>query len=149
MDDKNPLEYPLYQRRNRLNANTYTNLLQQLPAIEKLLNTQEMLDLQATYARSLVTETLRAVVADIRNDILNGSTQLPEQAEYAQRTRQKIETKIGARMRPVVNATGTVTHTNLGRSLLSTTTCEAIQQAAQNYVNLEYDIATGQPRTSR
>ena len=126
-----------------MNANTYTNLLQQLPAIEKLLNTQEMLDLQATYARSLVTETLRAVVADIRNDILNGSTQLPEQTEYAQRTRQKIETKIGARMRPVVNATGTVTHTNLGRSLLSTTTCDAIQQAAQNYVNLEYDIATG------
>ena len=46
-------------------------------------------------------------------------------------------------MRPVVNATGTVTHTNLGRSLLSDDACEAIQQAAQNYVNLEYDIETG------
>jgi len=115
-----------------------------LPAIEKLLNTQEMLDLQATYARPLVTEALRAVVADIRNDILSENhTQLPEQTEYAERTHQKILEKIGARMRPVVNATGTVTHTNLGRSLLSTTTCEAIQQAAENYVNLEYDIATG------
>ena len=103
-----------------------------------------MLDLQATYARSLVTEALRTVVADLRNDILNGNhTQLPEHTEYAERTRQKIEAKVGARMRPVVNATGTVTHTNLGRSLLSDSTCEAIQQAAQNYVNLEYDIATG------
>ena len=120
------------------------DLLRHLPAIEKLLNTQEMLDLQATYARSLVTEALRAVVADIRNDILNGAhTQLPEYTEYAERTLQKIEAKIGARMRPVVNATGTVTHTNLGRSLLSTAACEAIQQAAQNYVNLEYDITTG------
>ena len=120
------------------------DLLRQLPAIEKLLNTQEILDLQATYARLLVTESLRAAVADIRNEILSGNyTQLPEHAEYAERTRQKIEAKTGNRMRPVVNATGTVTHTNLGRSLLSDAACEAIQQAAQNYVNLEYDIETG------
>ena len=110
-----------------------------------------MLDLQASYARDLVTEALRAVVADIRADILNGNTSEIEnlggeerERVYAERTRQKIEAKIGAGMRPVVNATGTVTHTNLGRSLLSDTACEAIQQAAQNYVNLEYDIATGE-----
>ncbi len=127
-----------------MTQNTHTNLLRQLPAIENLLNTQEMLDLQAAYARPLVTETLRAVVADVRSDILSGDrTQLPEQAEYAERALQKIVEKIGARMRPVVNATGTVTHTNLGRSLLSTAACEAIQQAAQNYVNLEYDTTTG------
>ena len=133
-----------------MSANTHKNLLRHLPAIEKLLNTQEMLDLQATYARSLVTEALRTVVADIRNDILSGNTSEVENLAsgemeriYAERTHQKILEKIGARMRPVVNATGTVTHTNLGRSLLSDTTCEAIQQAAQNYVNLEYDIATG------
>ncbi|MCY3549117.1 MAG: L-seryl-tRNA(Sec) selenium transferase [Candidatus Poribacteria bacterium] len=128
-----------------MTTNNTKNLLQQLPAVEKLLNTQEMLDLQASYARDLVIEALRAVVADIRADILSGNqTQLPEYTEYAERTRQKIEAKIGAGMRPVVNATGTVTHTNLGRSLLSDVACEAIQQAAQNYVNLEYDITTGE-----
>ena len=127
-----------------MSANIDKTLLQQLPAIEKLLNTQEMLDLQAAYARPLVIETLRAVVADIRNEILSGNyTQLPEHAEYAKRTRQKIAEKTAPRMRPVVNATGTVTHTNLGRSLLSDDACKAIQQAAQNYVNLEYDIETG------
>ena len=120
------------------------DLLRQLPAIEKLLNTQEMLDLQAIYARPLVTEALRDAVADIRNEILNGNyTQLPEHAEYAERTLEKIAAKTAPRMRPVVNATGTVTHTNLGRSLLSDAACEAIRQAAQNYVNLEYDIETG------
>ena len=127
-----------------MSANIDKTLLRQLPAIEKLLNTQEMLDLQATYARPLVTEALRDAVADIRNEILTGNyTQLPEHAEYAERTRQKIAAKTAPRMRPVVNATGTVTHTNLGRSLLSHAACEAIQQAAQNYVNLEYDIETG------
>ncbi len=127
-----------------MSANIDKTLLQQLPAIEKLLNTQEMLDLQATYARPIITEALRTVVADIRNEILSGNyTQLPKHAEYAEWTRQKIAAKTAPRMRPVVNATGTVTHTNLGRSLLSDAACEAIQQAAQNYVNLEYDIETG------
>lgn len=127
-----------------MRQNPNTNLLRQLPAIENLLNTQEILDLQGTYARPLVTEALRTVVADLRSGILSGNlTQLPEHTEYAERTLQKIVEKIGARMRPVVNATGTVTHTNLGRSLLSAAACEAIQQAAENYVNLEYDLATG------
>ena len=107
-----------YLWRQRLSANTRKNLLQQLPAIEKLLNTPEMLDLQATYARPLITEALRAAVADIRNEILSGNyTQLPEHTEYAERTRQKIAAKTAPRMRPVVNATGTVTHTNLGKIL--------------------------------
>ena len=116
-----------------------------IPAIEKLLNTSEMLELQATYARPLVVEALRAVVADVRSDILrhNRNIQLPDAAGYARLTRQRIEDKIAPRLHPVVNATGTITHTNLGRALLSTAACEAIQQAAQNYVNLEYDVATG------
>ena len=96
-----------------MSTNIDKTLLQQLPAIEKLLSTQEMLDLQATYARPLVTEALRAAVADIRDEILSGNhTQLPEPTEYAERTRQKIAAKTAPRMRSVVNATGTVTHTN-------------------------------------
>ena len=137
---------------------TSQNLLQQLPAIEKLLNTSEMLELQAIYARPLVIEALRAVIADIRSSILQDVTtssqrdasnattsveKLPDTAAYARLTRQRIEAKMVPRLHPVVNATGTITHTNLGRALLSTAACEAIQQAAQNYVNLEYDVATG------
>ena len=133
-----------------MTQDTHTNLLRQLPAIEKLLNTQELLDLQTTYARSVVTEALRAVVADIRNDILIGNhTQLPEQTEYAERTRQKIETKIGKGLCPVVNATGTVTHTNLGRSLLSATTCEAIQQAAPKLCQPRIRHRNREPRPPR
>ena len=124
---------------------TSQSQLQQLPAIEKLLNTSDMLELQAIYARALVTEALRAVVADIRSDILRSdrNIQLPDTAGYARLTRQRIADKIAPRLHPVVNATGTITHTNLGRALLSTTACEAMQQAAQNYVNLEYDVTTG------
>ena len=79
---------------------TSQSQLQQLPAIEKLLNTSDMLELQAIYARALVTEALRAVVADIRSDILRSdrNIQLPDTAGYARLTRQRIADKIAPRL---------------------------------------------------
>ncbi|MDE0088685.1 MAG: L-seryl-tRNA(Sec) selenium transferase, partial [Candidatus Poribacteria bacterium] len=121
------------------------NLLRQLPAIDKLLLLPEMQELQECYARPLVTEVLRSVVADIRDQILQGNIklELPKPEEYAILARQWIEEKTRSPLRAVVNATGTVTHTNLGRALLSSSACESLQNAAQNYVNLEYDLETG------
>jgi L-seryl-tRNA(Ser) seleniumtransferase len=121
------------------------NLLRQLPAIDKLLSLPEMQALQDSYARPLVTEALRSVVAEIRDQILQGSIklELPEPEGYAILARQRIKEKTRSPLRTVVNATGTVTHTNLGRALLSPSACESLQNAAQNYVNLEYDLETG------
>ena len=120
-------------------------LLRQLPAIEKLLSLPEIQALQNSYARSLVTAALRSIVSDIRDQILQGNTkpELPKLEEYAALARRRIEEKTCSSLCTVVNATGTVTHTNLGRALLSPTACESLQEAAQNYVNLEYDIETG------
>ena len=125
--------------------NDNKNLLRQLPAIEKLLALPEIQDIQLTYARPLVTEVLRAIVADIRTQILKGDAlpRLPEAEEYVALTRQRLEEKTRPQLRAVVNATGTVTHTNLGRALLGTAACQSLQNAAQNYVNLEYDVETG------
>ncbi len=125
--------------------NENKNLLRQLPAIEKLLALPEIQDIQLTYARPLVTEVLRAIVADIRTQILKGDAlpRLPEVEEYVALARQRLEEKTRPQLRPVVNATGTVTHTNLGRALLGTAACQNLQNAAQNYVNLEYDVETG------
>ena len=120
-------------------------LLRQLPAIEKLLSLPEIQALQDSYARPLVTSALRSIVSDIRDQILRGNTksELPKLEEYAILARRRIEEKTCSSLRTVVNATGTVTHTNLGRALLSPAACESLQEAAQNYVNLEYDIETG------
>ena len=120
-------------------------LLRQLPAIEKLLSLPEIQALQASYARPLVTAALRSIVSDIRYQILQGNAKpkLPELEEYATLARRQIEEKTSTPLCTVVNATGTVTHTNLGRALLSSVACENLQEAAQNYVNLEYDIETG------
>lgn len=125
--------------------NNNNNPLSQLPAIDKLLSLPEIQDLQTSFSRTLVTDALRSVVSDIRNEILAGNTEIkfPEPEEYVTLTRQRIEEKTRPRLCTVVNATGTVTHTNLGRALLAPSVCESLQNAAQNYVNLEYDLETG------
>lgn len=125
--------------------NNNINALQNLPSIDKLLSLPEMEELQASFSRNLVTDALRTVVAELRDKILHGAEdfELPVLSEYVTLTRKKIEERTRPLMSNVVNATGTVTHTNLGRSLLTQSALDGIRNAAQNYVNLEYDLQTG------
>ena len=121
------------------------NLLRELPSIEKLLLLPELQELITFYSRTLVTNALRSVVSSVREQILRGeiSNKLPVPSEYATLALQEIEEITRSPLRTVINATGTVTHTNLGRSLLSQSACDSLLNAAQNYVNLEYDLETG------
>lgn len=119
--------------------------LRRIPAIEQLLSREPFLVMQENYSRDLITDALRAVTAGIRRQILDG-TELVEpldEAAYAALVRAELESLTAPALRPIVNATGTITHTNLGRSLLSASASENLAQAAANYVNLEYDLNTG------
>ena len=125
--------------------NNDKNLLRDLPSIEKLLLLPEMQELLSSYSRTLVTNVLRSVVSSVREQILSGEIihQLPSPSDYASLAVNEIEEITRSPLRTVINATGTVTHTNLGRALLSQSACDSLQNAAQNYVNLEYDLETG------
>lgn len=119
--------------------------LRQLPSIEELLSLPKIESLLEVYSRSLVTDILRSIVSSLRNKILNSDSEiiLPEPEELVSLVQQQINEKTQPHLRIVVNATGTVTHTNLGRSLLSPSVCQSLVDAAQNFVNLEYDLNTG------
>ncbi|MCZ6678876.1 MAG: L-seryl-tRNA(Sec) selenium transferase [Candidatus Poribacteria bacterium] len=119
--------------------------LRRIPAIEQLLACKPFLSIQDEYSRDLVTEALREITAEVRTQILKGEDieHLPDAAEYAERVRAKLDAMTSSALLPLVNVTGTITHTNLGRSLLSPSACESLVQAATNYVNLEYDLDTG------
>ena len=100
--------------------------------------------MQEGYSRDLITEALRTVTAEIRGQILNAEiVEPPDESAYAALVRVELESLTAPALRPIVNATGTITHTNLGRSLLSASAAESLAQAAANYVNLEYDLNTG------
>ena len=119
--------------------------LRRIPAIEQLLSCEPFLRMQGDYSRDLITEALRTVTAEIRGQILDsaGTVDPPDESAYAALVRAELKSLTAPALRPIVNATGTITHTNLGRSLLSAAASESLTQAATNYVDIEYDLDTG------
>jgi L-seryl-tRNA(Ser) seleniumtransferase len=120
--------------------------LRRIPSIEKLLTQDTFRALQEKYSRDLVTDVLRAAVTESRRRILSEGADLssPDEFSYLQLVRKKLDEITTSTLRPLVNATGTITHTNLGRSLLGESARENLCQVAVNYINLEYDLETGE-----
>ena len=120
--------------------------LRRIPSIEKLLAKEGFIALQEQYSRNLVTDTLRVIVDESRRRIFQDGTSFEgtDESTYLQLARSKLHEISTSALRPLVNATGTITHTNLGRSLLSESARENLCQVAANYINLEYDLKTGE-----
>jgi L-seryl-tRNA(Ser) seleniumtransferase len=125
------------------------NLLRSLPSIERLLEKPLALRLSAALGRERVRDLLREITDDLRAEIASGKW--PATAEVSSLSTD-VERRLDERaaqillpsLRRVVNATGVILHTNLGRAPLARDAVEALSDAAANYSNLEYDLALGQ-----
>jgi L-seryl-tRNA(Ser) seleniumtransferase len=116
-------------------------LLRGLPAVDAVLRTPAAKVLVSRYGMKAVTTAIREVVGRARQEILAGGE--PETSEEVVITSaSKLLSERG--LRRVVNATGVVLHTNLGRSVLSERAVEAAVAAATSYSSLEYDLAAGE-----
>ena len=125
-------------------AETPQALLRTLPAVEKLLTAPALSPLLRRYNRSYVTDTVRAVLTAVRQEILAGALRAPvEEAEVVRRVTAVIAREDHSPLRSVVNATGTVLHTNLGRALLAKAAIDEVVRAAATPVTLEYDLIEG------
>jgi len=116
--------------------------LRDLPAVEQLLqNSTELID---TYGRPLTLHALRASLDDVRARFkLHPELALPSTEEILFRAKTRLSAWTQPTLIPVINATGVIIHTNLGRAPLSKATIAAMQVAAQGYSNLEYDLDIG------
>jgi L-seryl-tRNA(Ser) seleniumtransferase len=120
--------------------------LRAIPAVDELLGRPRLLGLAEKAGRSLVIQAARKVLADVRAGLKNepAKTQpigLPEiEIEVAAR----VEALLAPSLRRVINATGVILHTNLGRAPLSAAAAAQIAETATRYSNLEYDIASGE-----
>jgi L-seryl-tRNA(Ser) seleniumtransferase len=108
-----------------------------LPAVGRLLNLPEYARLQDAFPRELVVEAIREQLDAERDDAPVGDDARVELVEG----RLREWTRSG--LRRVVNGTGVVLHTNLGRAPLSRAAVEAVAETAAAYTNLELDLATG------
>jgi L-seryl-tRNA(Ser) seleniumtransferase len=116
-------------------------LLRTLPAVDAVLRTPTAKDLVSRYGSKATAAAIREAVKQVRQEILDG--QEPETSENAVlAAARKILSERG--LRRVVNATGVVLHTNLGRSVLSGPAVEAVVAVATYYSNLEYDLGSGE-----
>ena len=117
------------------------HLLSQIPAINKILLLDEIKELMNNYTEVAVKSAVKKYIEEVKQAILNEElTEIPSLSKIVGEVEKIVEKEDKNSLRRVINATGTILHTNLGRSLLSQKIKENIESVAFNYSNLEFDI---------
>ena len=118
--------------------------LRALPKVDRLLEREDVAALAAVHPRLLVTEAVREAIEAVRTEILDGASPEVSEDAVAAHAARLVAVKAQSSLRRVINATGIVVHTNLGRSPLAEAAVEAVAEVARGYSTLEYDLATGE-----
>jgi L-seryl-tRNA(Ser) seleniumtransferase len=124
-------------------------LLAKLPAVSRLLESPAVAPLLERYGDGLVTGLLREHLERLRADVVAGRLDAGAldaavaESSIAEAVAGAAASLVAPRPRPVINATGVVVHTNLGRSMLGPRAAEQVAAAARGYLDLEYDVDEG------
>ncbi|MGB9255919.1 MAG: L-seryl-tRNA(Sec) selenium transferase [Candidatus Korobacteraceae bacterium] len=124
-----------------------SELFRLLPAIDELLRSEEVQTLSQKFGHTATVEASRMLIDGLRERIASDSLDeaavkavidlLPEAIE------QRLRGSLSYSLQPVINATGVILHTNLGRAPLGQAALQHVTEIAQSYSNLEFDLATG------
>ena len=116
--------------------------LRKLPSIDRLLQMDDVASLVEQYGRELTLEVLRATLDDVRQAVLD-SEAAPEAKSLIAEAAHRLSDELRPSLYAVINATGVIIHTNLGRAPLSERARQAMAQISVGYSNLEYDLQAG------
>jgi L-seryl-tRNA(Ser) seleniumtransferase len=131
---------------NRLNGGGAVgeSLLRQIPSVDELLGREALRALEARLGRRLVVDSTRKVLQSLRARISDGTLTKVSVEMLEKEIVAAAEKTAALSLRPVINATGVILHTNLGRAPLAPEAVEHLVEAATRYSNLEYDLARGE-----
>jgi len=121
-------------------------LLRQIPSVDELLAQPRLMALSKRVDRNLVVEVARAVLADLRGRIAEDSNWTAislDGASVEELISAQVEKILSRSLQPVINATGVILHTNLGRAPLTESVVDEFRRSATQYSNLEYDLEAG------
>jgi L-seryl-tRNA(Ser) seleniumtransferase len=136
------------ERGKRMSNDSRKQLLRNLPAVHRLLDSPLCEPLLRQYGHTLVSEAASDVIAAFRNRILAGeAVRLPDMGEWIERVAERLAHLFQPHYRRVINATGVVLHTNLGRAPLARSAVDLLVQTAFGYSNLELNLETGERGT--
>jgi L-seryl-tRNA(Ser) seleniumtransferase len=113
-----------------------------LPSVDALLQSEEVVDLVRNFSHEAVTTVAREVLGKARAAIKDTGS-APDMESMVSEIVKRADRAWGVWPKPVVNATGVVLHTNLGRSPLSSDAARAAAESASIYSDLEFDLASG------
>jgi L-seryl-tRNA(Ser) seleniumtransferase len=116
--------------------------LRKLPSVDRMLQDAAVQDLEREHGHELTVAAIQEVLADARAAILGGEP-CPSVANLSTMTMARLSELLSPSLYPVINATGVIIHTNLGRAPLSLAAQQAMRETSA-YSNLEYDLPAGQ-----
>ncbi len=124
-------------------------VLRKIPKVDEILNDPGVSRWIDTYSRGVVVEAIRRGLQRLRDDLLSSPSEDPDETAFSvQRLmpyfEKAIEDQIARRLKRLINATGVVIHTNLGRSLLHADAIAHMDEVSRRFSNLEYDLERGQ-----
>ncbi|HKM47607.1 MAG TPA: L-seryl-tRNA(Sec) selenium transferase [Terriglobales bacterium] len=125
-----------------------SELFQKLPSTDELLRQPDMQALVEREGHTAVTDSIRVVLARLRQEI--AGREFDEKSlnlalgGLSEAIERQLRQSLGYSLRPLVNATGVILHTNLGRAPLAATALEHVRTTASAYSNLEFDLETGE-----
>lgn len=117
-------------------------ILRQIPSVDELLNRPKIAELTRRAGREFTVEITRRALADLREQATVETVSM-NVADIETEIVTRIEAELAASLRSVINATGVVLHTNLGRAPIGKSAVEHLAATATRYSNLEYDLAEG------
>jgi len=117
--------------------------LSQLPSIDRLLRQPEVQEIIQSFGRPLTLSAMRTILEELRQVAIQEEQPIPTHAEILNLIQRQLEDWITPTLLPVINASGVILHTNLGRAPLSQATRQAITEIGTGYSNLEFNLTTG------
>ena len=128
-------------------TDTQQNLLRKLPGIDRILEQARSDPFFEAVPKTLLTRVTRSVVDGLRKAVIDDMASIGEddlaEDQVLVRLKLHLDCEMMPSLRPVVNATGVVVHTNLGRSLLAEAAVENVARISSRYSNLEFDLVKG------
>ncbi len=127
---------------------TKPELFRQLPSIDELLRVPALQQMTARFGHTATVEASRKFIDSLRERISDGSLNEGDLAaaiaQGALTVEQRLSESMGFSLRAVINATGVILHTNLGRAPLADAALQRVAEVSRGYSNLEFDLATGE-----
>lgn len=118
------------------------DLLRSLPSVEEILRSSQIHTLESLLPHDVLTSCVRDTIDAVRKGILGGTQTTVDEGALADDASARALVCLKPSLRRVINATGVVVHTNLGRSPLADEAVQAVTEAAKGYSTLEYDTNT-------